>query len=311
MKKVLALAITVGLCATALAERHRAEAPTKITGPVKTKTLDSQGGAAGTPVAVYSFTAGNYYFYYGVTSGNGFNWHLEDQFLKDIALGNPYGAWLQDISFGISQIPDGPIAFEVINVWYDTIDYDGSPAGEPVNKDIVTPAVLWTGISLADNPFFPGATLWGFTGNVSTFPGGGIPVTNQAFMYEQAHFSTFPTLHTGIMQGWSSSGTIGSSGDYFFADHHTTFGDMDGTYETTEAIYFGGPPFAANFYMAYTACIPCDTNCDGSVNSFDINGVLAVLAAPGTGCSACSGDCNVDGSVNGFDINAFLDCLGA
>jgi len=310
MKKVLALAISVGLCATALAERHLADNPTKIGGPVHTKTLSGhEGGVAGTPVNVYSFTAGNYYFYYGATSGNGYNWHLEDQVLRDLAAGNPYGAWLQDITFGISQVEAGPSAFDVLSFWYDTIDYDGSPAGEPVNQDGIM-GIWWAGITLGPNPFFPGATLWGLTGNVSTFPGGGVPVTNQAFMYEQAHFTPgLVALHLGIMQGWSSSGTIGSSGDYFFADH-LSGSDMDGTYETTEAYYFGGPPFAANFFMAYTACLPCDTNCDGSINPFDINGFLAVVGG-GAGCSACSGDANVDGSINPFDINAFLDCLGA
>lgn len=311
MKKVLALAISVGLCSAALAERHKmTEKPTKFSGPVMTKTVPGfEGGAAGTPVAVYDFTAGGYYWYWGAGSGNGYHEELEDQFLADLAIGNPYGAWLSVISFGISEVQNGPVTFDVLSLWYDTIDYGGSPAGEPVNQDY-TGGIWWAGISLAVNPFWPGATLWGFTGDVSAFPGGGIPVSNQAFMYEQAHYvsdGTLSILHTGIMQGFSSNGTIGSSGNYFFSDW---LGDKDGTFEATEGFYFPYPKFVSNFYMAYQACLPCDTDCNGTINPFDINGFLSVLSG-GAGCSACAGDADVNGSVNPFDINAFLQCLGA
>lgn len=57
------------------------------------------------------------------------------------------------------------------------------------------------------------------------------------------------------------------------------------------------------------ACVPCDTNCDGSVNGFDIDPLVELLSGGGTPCSPCAGDVNGDGSVNGFDIDPFVDAL--
>jgi len=56
-------------------------------------------------------------------------------------------------------------------------------------------------------------------------------------------------------------------------------------------------------------CLPCDTNCDGSVNGFDIEPFTALLEGSGQPCSMCSGDTNGDGSINGFDIQGFIGCL--
>lgn len=57
------------------------------------------------------------------------------------------------------------------------------------------------------------------------------------------------------------------------------------------------------------ACDPCDANCDGSVNGFDVDDFVAALTGSGSGCSPCQGDVNGDGSVNGFDIDGFVNCL--
>lgn len=56
-------------------------------------------------------------------------------------------------------------------------------------------------------------------------------------------------------------------------------------------------------------CNPCDTNCDGSVNGFDVDGLVAALSGNPSNCSPCNSDANGDGSVNGFDVEAFLGCL--
>lgn len=55
-------------------------------------------------------------------------------------------------------------------------------------------------------------------------------------------------------------------------------------------------------------CDPCDANCDGSVNQFDIQPFINTLVSH-NGCRACSGDTNGNGTVNQFDINAFVECL--
>ncbi|MCG3126572.1 MAG: hypothetical protein CHACPFDD_01419 [Phycisphaerae bacterium] len=56
-------------------------------------------------------------------------------------------------------------------------------------------------------------------------------------------------------------------------------------------------------------CVPCDTNCDGSINGFDVDTFVALLAGSGTPCQPCAGDVNGDGSVNGFDIDEFVAAL--
>ncbi|MCG3128848.1 MAG: hypothetical protein CHACPFDD_03744 [Phycisphaerae bacterium] len=55
-------------------------------------------------------------------------------------------------------------------------------------------------------------------------------------------------------------------------------------------------------------CCPCDANCDGSVNGFDVDALVALLTG-GVGCSPCAGDADGDGSVNGFDIDPFVNML--
>ncbi|MCG3128794.1 MAG: hypothetical protein CHACPFDD_03687 [Phycisphaerae bacterium] len=56
-------------------------------------------------------------------------------------------------------------------------------------------------------------------------------------------------------------------------------------------------------------CDPCDVNCDGKVDGFDIDALLGLLFNQATPCSHCAGDCNGDGVVNGFDIDKFVECL--
>lgn len=70
----------------------------------------------------------------------------------------------------------------------------------------------------------------------------------------------------------------------------------------------GAAVFTNNARQSFTLCVPCDMNCDGTVNPFDINGFLAVLSG-GPACSACAGDANGNGTANPFDINAFILCL--
>lgn len=63
-------------------------------------------------------------------------------------------------------------------------------------------------------------------------------------------------------------------------------------------------------FSAQPPCGPCDTNCDGSVNQFDIQSFIDVLGGSSAGCSPCAADANGDGSVNQFDIQGFVECLG-
>lgn len=54
---------------------------------------------------------------------------------------------------------------------------------------------------------------------------------------------------------------------------------------------------------------PCDTNCNGTVNQFDIQSFVTTLAGGSAGCGPCAADTNLNGTVNSFDIQAFVECL--
>ncbi|MCG3126663.1 MAG: hypothetical protein CHACPFDD_01514 [Phycisphaerae bacterium] len=56
-------------------------------------------------------------------------------------------------------------------------------------------------------------------------------------------------------------------------------------------------------------CVPCDANCDGSINGFDVDPFVDLLTGGGVPCSPCAGDTNADGSVNGFDIDGLVNAL--
>lgn len=57
-------------------------------------------------------------------------------------------------------------------------------------------------------------------------------------------------------------------------------------------------------------CAPCDVNCDGSVNGFDVAPFVELLTVGGeVPCAPCSGDVNADGSLNGYDIEGFVLAL--
>lgn len=66
---------------------------------------------------------------------------------------------------------------------------------------------------------------------------------------------------------------------------------------------------AARAAVCPTQCNPCDVNCDGTVNGFDVEPFVDLLNFVGTKCDVCVGDVNGDGFVNGFDIDGLVACL--
>lgn len=60
---------------------------------------------------------------------------------------------------------------------------------------------------------------------------------------------------------------------------------------------------------ALSWCDPCDTNCDGRVNSSDIEPFIDVLFDDVAPCRWCAGDANGDGTINSSDIEPFIGCL--
>jgi glucose/arabinose dehydrogenase len=54
---------------------------------------------------------------------------------------------------------------------------------------------------------------------------------------------------------------------------------------------------------------PCDVNCDGQTDAFDIEPFIQLLTGGGSPCAYCAGDANRDGVVDAFDIEPFIECL--
>jgi hypothetical protein len=71
----------------------------------------------------------------------------------------------------------------------------------------------------------------------------------------------------------------------------------------------GSPPIVDMGAYEFS-CNPCDMNCDGSIDAFDIEPFLELLFDPSAQpCNSCTGDVNGDGAVDAFDIEPFLNCL--
>ncbi|MCG3127661.1 MAG: hypothetical protein CHACPFDD_02528 [Phycisphaerae bacterium] len=120
-----------------------------------------------------------------------------------------------------------------------------------------------------------------------------------------AYLTTSPT---------SGTLTVGATANVTVATNAATNGLTAGTYNgqitftnVTGGAGSGTRPFQVEVSAA--TCIPCDTNCDGSVNGFDVDSFVALLSGAEIPCAPCAGDTNADGSVNGFDIDPFVTAL--
>jgi hypothetical protein len=84
---------------------------------------------------------------------------------------------------------------------------------------------------------------------------------------------------------------------------------IDGAFATSNQVLAFSVTAAATATAVYgSSCDPCDANCDGSVDAFDIETFINVLGGA-TPCSACAADVNGDGVVDAFDIEPFINCL--
>lgn len=81
----------------------------------------------------------------------------------------------------------------------------------------------------------------------------------------------------------------------------------------------GGFELAGGFWPGADPCngfLPCDANCDGVVDFFDIDPFVFALLDPAAYAAAhpncntlCVNDANRDGVVDFFDIDAFVACV--
>ena len=112
-------------------------------------------------------------------------------------------------------------------------------------------------------------------------PGGGL-IGEVEFQYSHSDSGD------GVLDwhGWSSGAAIGR------IEYTGDFVVIDGL----QALVPGG-------------CGSADTNCDGTVDAFDIAPFLDLLYGNIQPCAPGAGDVNGDGIVDAFDIQPFIDCL--
>ncbi|MBL8879453.1 MAG: hypothetical protein JNG88_10070 [Phycisphaerales bacterium] len=116
--------------------------------------------------------------------------------------------------------------------------------------------------------------------------------------------------HTVDGGGWtfSTGGNfeIGSTAGQYDASGRLT----GGSFEVISGFWPGALPDAA-------VALPADMNCDGLINSFDIDGFVLALSNPAAyaaaypDCNIDNADVNNDGLVNSFDIDPFVVCLAS
>lgn len=94
-------------------------------------------------------------------------------------------------------------------------------------------------------------------------------------------------------------------------------GSWDGDHRIEALSFYAGEPGGgtSGIYLdnvlvyAVDECEPCDANCDGEINAFDIEPFLACLFEACEPCSVCAADMNGDGQRDAFDIEPLLECL--
>ncbi len=106
--------------------------------------------------------------------------------------------------------------------------------------------------------------------------------------------------------------SIDGGGEMFSSGGDFELGGTIGQADANQIVMTGGDFELQGGFWAVAAapCDPCDTDCDGMVNSFDIEPFLELLFDPkAVPCDSCSGDVDGNGDINSFDIEPFLECL--
>ncbi|MCG3125627.1 MAG: hypothetical protein CHACPFDD_00452 [Phycisphaerae bacterium] len=114
-----------------------------------------------------------------------------------------------------------------------------------------------------------------------------------------ANLADGPTGSGSVVSG-ATSGTLTIT--------NVQMADAD-NYDVVVSNACGSTPSDPAALSVSAPCVPCDANCDGSINGFDVDPFVALLSGSGTPCSPCAGDVNADGSINGFDIDGFVAAL--
>ncbi len=113
----------------------------------------------------------------------------------------------------------------------------------------------------------------------------------------------FPT-HPGCQIQGGLSGVPGGAGG------SGNFWDLVSLGQATNDSIIGHKVYVSNAcdLCEVGGCEPCDANCDGTIDAFDIEPFIAILTG-GPACSACAADADGNGVVDAFDIEPFIACL--
>ena len=89
----------------------------------------------------------------------------------------------------------------------------------------------------------------------------------------------------------------------------------DGNGNFTGVLNFDLNDFQGEQWFLFGTCDPCDMNCDGDIDAFDIEPFLDLLFGGEDPCCGVrgeppfTGDADGDGDIDAFDIEPFLNCL--
>ncbi len=106
--------------------------------------------------------------------------------------------------------------------------------------------------------------------------------------------------------------TIDGGGEMFSTGGDFSLGGSIGQPDANQVVMTGGDFELQGGFWAVAAapCDPCDMDCDGDINAFDIEPFLTLLFDPNPDpCDECTGDVDGNGVIDAFDIEPFLNCL--
>ena len=125
-----------------------------------------------------------------------------------------------------------------------------------------------------------------------------IAALRRAFVFYSGGSTPYSALPSEILS-YASPGSV----SYDASDHRPVIADFD------------LPLVADGECNPCGGYVPGDANCDGNINSFDIDPFVTALADQDAWEGSyecdyfCVNDCNEDGSVNSFDIDPFVAIL--
>lgn len=117
-------------------------------------------------------------------------------------------------------------------------------------------------------------------------------------------------------QSWH---TVDGGGRTFSTGGNFEVGSTAGQYDASGRLTGGSFEVIGGFWPGGLPdeSLPADMNCDGLINSFDIDGFVLALSNPAAyaatypDCNINNADVNGDGLVNSFDIDPFVVCLAS